>query len=225
MRPPLHPLLIFRFLPPLLFLLPFALLQASPAILTPETLIADPAHAPAWTALFAKLSPQKTRFSQFEEQRFFPFRKTPVILHGEIRLAPDRGLSLRYLGDQPHLVIVDQKGVLLRDADGRERAAPNDRRADAVTSALFAVLRFDLPALAREFTVHGTQQDDDWALAFDPHDANVAKFVGSIVVHGHADRLDHLEMFKSEKQHIDISLRDTQSDVVFTPDELRRYFR
>lgn len=200
-------------------------LAASPAILTPETVIADPAHDPAWRSLFDRLSPQKSRFSPFEEQRFFPFRKTPVILQGEIRIAPDRGLSLNYLGDKPHLVIVDAKGVLLRDAEGRERVAPADPRADAATGALFAVLRFDLPALARAFVVHGVQSGDDWALAFDPLDAAVAKLIGSIVVHGHADRLDHIQMFKSEKQHIDIAIRDTRDDVAFSPAELRRYFR
>ncbi len=120
--------------------------------------MADPAHDPAWTALFAKLSASKTRQSQFEERRYFPFRSTPVVLKGEIRIAPERGLSLRYLEPDRRILIVDDKGALMRDDEGRERAAPSDSRAQAVTAALVNVLRFDLPALQKSFVMYGRHE-------------------------------------------------------------------
>lgn len=215
-----------RLLFPLLALPLLAVAQVPPpASPAPDAVITDPAHDPAWQPLFDRLAAPRARFSAFEEARTFPFRKTPIVLHGEIRIVPGRGLSLHYDGDEPHVVIIDPQGVLLRDENGRDHAAPSDARSDAITSALFHVLRFDLAALAREFTIRGAETDDGWTLAFEPHDPEVAKFIGTISVAGHADLLDRIAMVKSERQRIDIALHDTQSDVIFTSDALRRYFR
>ena len=198
---------------------------ASPVVLSPDTVLADPAGDPAWRALFDRLSPEKNRVASFEERRTFPFRKTPVVLSGEIRLSPDHGLSLTYLGDKPHTVVVDRQGVLLRDARGRTRAAPADSRADTATSALFDILRFELPALARDFVIHGLRDGDAWALGFVPRDSSVVELLGSIVVHGEGARLDRIAMIKSDTQRIDIAIGETRADVVFSPEDLRRYFR
>src|SRR4051794_29498681 len=82
--------------------------------------IADAAHDPAWRELFAQLAPTRTRQSSFEERRYFPFRKEPTVLTGEIRIVPNLGLSLRYLTPEKRVLIADEKGLLMRDADGRE---------------------------------------------------------------------------------------------------------
>ena len=114
-----------RFLGPFLFLVSATLcLQAGePLTISPQTLLSDPAHDPAWSPLFTELAPDRTRQSNFEERRFFPFRQKPVVLKGEIRIVPDRGLSLRYLEPTPQTLIIDREGLLLRDDNGRERAA------------------------------------------------------------------------------------------------------
>jgi outer membrane lipoprotein-sorting protein len=202
-----------------------AALHASPVVMTPETVIADPVHNPAWRDLFARLSPRKNRYAHFEERRIFPFRNKPVVLTGELRLAPDRGLSLHYLGDKPHVIVVDRKGVLLRDGHGRERAAPSDGRAAAATSALFSVLSFDLPALAGQFEIHGLREGDGWTLGFSPRDPQLAELTGSVVVHGAGGRVERIEMAKSEQQRIEILLSDVKEDVAFSAEELQRYFR
>lgn len=215
----------FPFLLLVLVLAAGAPLAASPVVLSPDTVLADPAADPAWRELFDRLAPQKNRVAAFEERRTFPFRKTPVALRGEIRLSAAHGLSLTYLGDKPHTVVVDARGVLLRDARGRTRAAPADSRADTATSALFDILRFDLPALARDFVVHGLRDGEAWALGFVPRDAGIGQLLGSIVVHGQGARVARIEMIKSDTQRIDIAIGDTRDDVVFSPEELRRYFR
>jgi hypothetical protein len=191
----------------------------------PANLIADPVNDPAWRGLFEQLAPQKTRHSKFEERRIFPFRTTPVILTGEIRISPEHGLSLNYLGAKPQMVIVDQQGVLMRDARGRQRAAPNDSRADATTSALFQILRFDLPGLAKTFIIHGRRDGEMWTLGFEPRDPAIAGLLGRVVVQGENGRVDHIAMIKSEKQRIEISISDTQNDVTFSPEDLKRFFR
>jgi hypothetical protein len=215
-----------RFIPGLfLFLGCSAVLLAVELPLGPDTLVADPAHDPAWTGLFEKLAPNKTRFSLFEERRYFPFRKTPVVLKGEIRIVPERGLSLRYLEPERRVMIIDAKGVLMRDEKGRERAAPSDSRAQAVTSALVSVLRFDLAALEKSFAMHGRRAGEQWTLAFVPRDPALAETIGTLVVSGEAGKLERIEMNKSANQRIEILISETKEDVIFTGAVLDRFFR
>ena len=194
-------------------------------LISPETRLADPANDPAWRDLFTQLAPNKTRQSKFEELRYFPFRKTPTVLRGEIRIVPEVGLSLRYLEPEPRLLIVDQKGLLMRDDSGQDRAAPSDSRAQAATSALVHVLRFDLTALKKDFDVHGRREGKSWSLGFVPRDPNFANLLGVLTVSGEGSVLQKIEMIKSPTQRIEITVRDTQEDVLFTGDTLRRFFR
>lgn len=200
-------------------------LPATASLLSPETLLADPAHDPQWRALFDQLAPNKTRQSTFEERRYFPFRKTPILLQGEIRIVPQRGLSLRYLQPEERVLIIDDKGLLMRDSDGQERTAPSDSRAQAATSALVHILRFDLDALARDFVVHGQRDGEMWTLAFAPRDATFAELIGTLTVTGEQGALRKIEMIKSPTQRIEILIRDTREDVIFTGDTLKRFFR
>jgi outer membrane lipoprotein-sorting protein len=214
---------IFAFIVLLASLVPAR--SAAPTDTTTRNLIADPVNDPVWKEVFARLAPEKTRRSKFVERRIFPFRTTPILLTGEIRISPDRGLSIHYLGEKPQIVIIDQKGVLMRDERGQQRTAPADPRADAATAALFQVLRFDLPALAKSFTIHGRREGEAWFLGFEPRDPVVSNLIGSVIVQGVGGRVDKISMVRSEKQRIEISISDTKEDVTFEPEELKRFFR
>jgi hypothetical protein len=194
-------------------------------LVSPETRLTDPSNDPAWRELFARLALNKTRQSTFEERRYFPFRKAPVVLQGEIRMVPERGLSLRYLDPEPRILIVDGKGLLMRDNLGREQAAPSDSRAQAATTALVHVLRFDFEALKKEFEVYGRRKDATWTLAFAPRDPAFANLLGVLMVSGEQNALRKIEMIKTPTQRIEITIKETQEDVLFTADTLRRFFR
>jgi hypothetical protein len=194
-------------------------------LMSPEHQLNDPSGDPAWRDLFAQLAPNRTRQSSFEERRYFPFRREPVVLRGEIRLVPERGLSLRYLEPEPHVMIVDAQGVLMRGPDGRERTPPNDARAQAASSALVKILRFDVAALQRDFLVYGRRDGASWSMAFAPRDATLANLIGSVLVTGEAGIVATIEMIKSPTQRIEITLRDTRENLIFTGDTLRRFFR
>jgi hypothetical protein len=147
------------------------------------------------------------------------------VLKGEVRIVPELGLSLRYLEPEPRVMIVDEKGLLMRDRDGLDRPAPSDSRAQAATSALVSVLRFDLKSLERDFVVHGERDGAKWTLAFAPRDPNFASLLGVLVVQGEGGALKKIEMIKSATQRIEILIQDTKEDVLFTGDTLRRFFR
>lgn len=203
---------------------PFAR-AAEPLPLSPATLLADPANDPAWRDLFARLAPNKARQSKFEERRFFPFRKEPTVLTGEVRIVPELGLSLRYLTPEKSTLIADAKGLLIRDDQGRERTPPNDSRAQAATSALVRVLRFDLPALQKDFAVHGQRDGNAWTLTFVSRDPAFTTLLGTLTIRGQGHELRGISIVKSPAQRIEIAIRDTVEDVLFTGDTLRRFFR
>lgn len=194
-------------------------------LISPGTLLTDPAQDPAWRDLFVQLAPNKTRQSRFEERRTFPFRKEPIVLTGEIRIVPELGLSLRYLTPERRTLIVDARGLLMRDDQGRDRAPPNDSRAQAATSALVRVLRFDLAALQKDFAVHGRRKGAAWSLAFVARDPAFANLLGTLTVSGENAVLRTIEMTKSPTQRIEILIRDTVEDVLFTGDTVKRFFR
>jgi outer membrane lipoprotein-sorting protein len=189
------------------------------------TLITDAAHDPAWQDIFARLAPDKNRLSAFEERRYFSFRKTPVVLTGEIRIVPSRGLSLHYLTPESHIVIVDDQGLLLRDDQGRQRAVPADSRAQAATGTLVDVLRFNLPQLQKNFELRGRHDASGWTLTLAPRDPALAGGLTSLVVSGEGGRLRKIELINSPMQRIEILIGETHEDVVFPADVLARYFR
>ena len=199
--------------------------DSSRPVLEESHVLTQPAENPEWRELFTELSKPKNRTSRFEERRTFAFRDKPVVLKGEIRIHPQRGLSLSYSGPKAHVLIIDEKGVLMRDERGRERSAPDDSRARAATSALASILRFDLAALEKQFVIHGLREGDGWTLGFVPRDASLTNVLGTIVVHGKAAALDKIEMLKSDQERIEILITDTQSDVIFPMDVLKRFFR
>jgi len=203
----------------------FAQENASVAWISAETRLTDPANDPGWRDLMVRLAPHRTRQSSFEEKRYFPFKKAPVRLTGEIRIIPGRGLSLRYVSPEEQIMIVDAQGLLIRDRDGRERQVPSDRRAQAATAALVNVLRFDLVKLQLEFEVHGRREGAAWSMAFVPRDPNLATLLGVLAVSGEGDALTRIEMIKSQTQRIAIEVSETREAVLFTGDTIRRFFR
>lgn len=190
-----------------------------------ETRLADAARDPGWSELIGRLAPNKSRQSTFEERRYFPFRKTPVVLTGEIRIIPELGLSLRYLTPEERILVVDRQGILMRDNAGGDRAPPADSRAQAATSALVNVLQFDLGKLQQQFDVHGRRDGAAWTLAFVSRDPTFAQLLGTLSVSGVDATLTKIEMVKSPTQRIEIIVRDTREDVLFTGDTVRRFFR
>ena len=178
-----------------------------------------------WTALTAALQAQGNVAAPFTEHRYLPFKKIPVVFSGDMRLSTERGLSLHYTSPEDRLMIVDATGVLLRDDRGRSRELPADPRAQGATSAMLHVMRFDFPALAKDFDLYGRRDGDTWQLAFEPRDSELAGTVSRIIVSGTAAEVRKLEMRKSALQRIEILVGEVHTQVLFTPDDLKKFFR
>lgn len=181
----------------------------------------------AWRTRFKTLADQGCIHSQFTELRFLPIRKTPVILTGEMRLSPERGLSLHYLKPEESRIIIDSRGILIRDAGGRTRDVGSDPRARDATGILLQVLRFDLSVLSHDFMLYGAQEGIAWKVVLEPRPEAIARdgALGRIIVHGQEDAVLLIELRRSERQRIEIHVGDTRTGVTFTPEELTAYFR
>lgn len=207
----------------LLFIAPEHSSAADTAPLTaPEHRLDGAAHA--WSDLVEAFAANPDVTAAFTEHRFFPFKKAPVVLTGEVRVSHERGLSLSYLEPEPRIVIVDAQGVLIRARAG-ERAPPADPRAAAANRALLNILRFDFEALERDFELYGRRDCTEWSLALVPRTAQIKRSTGEIHVKGEGATIRRIEIRRTAKQRIEISMQAPHPPADFTPEELARYFR
>jgi len=209
----------------LLILLCAAALRAAEPPAEPGPVLAPGGNDAAWRPLFAALAANGAVMAAFTERRWFPVRDQPVVLEGEMRFSPERGLSLSYLQPERRMVIADAQGLVLRDARGRSRAVPAGPESAASLAALLPVMHFDLAALMRRFEVRAARAGTAWRLDFVPRDPAEARILGRLVVCGEDEVVRRLEFRRSEKQRIEIQLREARVRVVFSPEDLRRFFR
>jgi hypothetical protein len=196
-------------------------LRAAPIPLTAETRL-NPA-APAWQELAAKFARRGDITATFEERRVFPFRSEPVTLRGEVRVSATRGLSLHYTAPQERTIIIDGQGFLVRESKGGA-APPPDPRANAANEAMRSILRMDFAQLAAGYELHGQQDGDAWSLGLVPRDHGLRRAIGDIFVEGEGAAVRRIELRRSARQNITISIASPQP-ATFSEEEIRTYFR
>lgn len=187
----------------------------------PETRIR--AESPEWRELAARFARQPDGVATFEERRHFPFRKAAVAVNGVARVSRERGLSLHYSAPEERVVILDEQGVLVRDAQGRP--LPSDARAEAAQRALLHALRLDLAALEKDFELHGRRDGAHWSLALVPKAESMRRSVGNVFVAGEGVEVRTIELRRSARQRIEIALTVTQAPAKFSDEDVRRFFR
>jgi hypothetical protein len=113
----------------------------------------------------------------------------------------------------------------MRDDRGRQRAAPADNRAQAATSALFQIFKFDPQSLQNTFEIRGSREGSAWTLTFTPRQPSLSEVIGSVSVHGQEVHLDRIELNRADNQRIEILLHHTLDNVIFPADVVKRFFR
>jgi hypothetical protein len=194
---------------------------AADTLVTPEHRL--PPAAPAWRDLIAAFATNSDITADFTEQRFFPFKKAPVVLQGEVRVSSARGLSLHYRSPDERTVILDDQGVLIRAPAG-EKAPPPDPRAAAANAALLNILRFDLAALEQDFELYGSRDVTAWTLGLVPRTDALRRSVGRISVQGGGAAINRIEIRRTERQAIIIRIGAPRPGA-FAPEELKQFFR
>lgn len=176
-----------------------------------------------WRARLAALATPRTLSAAFTESRFTPLKKKPVIVTGIVRIDRSRGLSLAYDQRRAPVVILDERGLLLRHPDGREQAAPPEAETDL--RLLHALFAFDLATLEKSYALAATAADDGgWALTFTRLPDSKATY-RELVLAGADARLTAITLAKTATLKTEIILDPPQVDPVFTAADLARYFR
>lgn len=183
-----------------------------------------PPAAPAWSDLIGAFAGNPDITADFTEQRFFPFKKEPVELRGEVRVSKPHGLSLHYTAPEVRTVILDDRGVLIRAPAG-EKTPPADPRAAAANAALLKVLRFDFAALEQDFELYGRREGTTWTLALLPRTDALRRSVGRLTVTGDGAAISRIEIRRTARQAILIAIAPPRSVTAFTAEELKQFFR
>lgn len=176
-----------------------------------------------WEERLAALTTPQTLSAAFTEYRHTPLKKKPVVVGGMVRIARNRGLSLSYDTPGAPLVILDEKGLLLRHRDGREQSAPTEAEPDL--RLLHALFLFDLEALEQSYTY--TLEGDpaaSWTLTFSRRPESTSTY-RVLTLSGDADGLRGIALVKTPNLRTDIDLAPPALNPGFSPDELTRYFR
>ncbi|MFT3868091.1 MAG: outer membrane lipoprotein carrier protein LolA [Nibricoccus sp.] len=179
----------------------------------------------AWLPLFAELGARRSVVSEFTEHRWFPFKKIPVVLKGVMRLSPELGMSLGYTDPEKRTIVIDSRGLLLRDQNSHQREIPVDPNSPAATTALLPILNFDWQKLDQAFQVYAVREGDEWRLDFVPRDAQLASTLGRITALGSGNMMRQLEFRRSAMQRVEIFIGETRQGMEFTPEEKKAYFR
>lgn len=179
---------------------------------------------PGWAELFASLANKKDTIADFTERRVFAFRKEATELAGEVRVSGPHGISLNYTEPEKRMVVLDDDGVLVRDATG-EKALSSKRRDTAANAVLLDVLRFDFVALEESFEIFGRTESGAWELALVPRTNAIRRSVGQITVAGEGSAIRRIELRRSVKSFIEITINPPRDAPPFTPEELGTYFR
>ena len=183
-----------------------------------------PPAAASWSDLTGAFAKNGDVTADFTERRHFPFKREPVVLAGEVRVSPARGLSLHYLTPDERTVILDDQGVLIRVAAG-QKAPPADPRAAAANRALLHVLRFDLAGLEQDFELYGRREDGEWELTLVPRTEALQRSVGRITAAGAGPTIRRIEIRRTEKQAIEIEIAPPRAQTPFPAEEVKAFFR
>lgn len=179
---------------------------------------------PGWAELFETLANKEDTIADFTERRVFAFHREATKLAGEVRVSGPHGISLHYTEPEQRIVVLDDDGVLMRDAGG-EKALSSKRRDAAANAVLLDVLRFDFVALEESFEIFGRRENDAWELALVPRTDAIRRSVGRITIEGEASAIRRIELRRSAKSYIEIAIATPRETPPFTPEELGTYFR
>jgi len=207
-------------------ILPVLLLALAALAALPDRASAEPYASeltPAARARLENLARPRIVVAEFTESRHTPLKKKPVVVSGIVRIDRSRGLSLAYDQAGSPVVILDEKGLLLRRADGREQPAPPEAADDL--RLLHALFVFDLATLEKSYALAATESADGaWTLSFTRR-PDVAATYRELTLAGDAAHLTRIVLAKTPNLHTDIDLKPPQLDVTFSSEDLARYFR
>ena len=177
--------------------------------------------------MFHRLAHDHSETMSFAETRTFTISKNPLKQTGTLRSSKDFGLSLAYEGAKPHVIIVDDKGLIERQPDGHERqvTVADHPELGTLTDLYLNLLRGNADKLFAYADVYFTGTAQVWQMGLVPHDANLAKRVGKVIVSGGGRDIQQLENVLPNGESRTLDFGKPERNPVYPPDVVQTYFR
>lgn len=177
--------------------------------------------------VFHRLAHDRTESMSFAETRTFLISKNPLRQNGTLRSSKDHGLSLSYESAKPHVIIVDDKGLIERQPDGRERqvTVADHPELGTLTDLYLNLLRGNADRLFAYADVFFTGNAQVWQMGLVPHDASLAKRVGKVVVSGGGRDILKLENLLPNGESRTLDFGKVERNPEYTADVIKTYFR
>jgi hypothetical protein len=177
--------------------------------------------------VFRRLAHDQSAMIPFTESRQFAISKQPIRQTGVLRSSKDHGLSMAYDGAKPHVLVVDDKGLIDRQPDGHERqvSIADHPELAGLTDLYLNLLRgnseklFDFAEVYFTGTVHG------WQLGLIPKDSAMAKRTGRVVIDGSAREMHQIENMSPNGDTRILDLGAVDRNPKFSADAINTYFR
>ena len=176
--------------------------------------------------VFHRLAHDQTETMPFTETRTFAISKNPLRAAGTLRSSKENGLSLSYESPKPHVIIVDDKGLIDRQP-GHERqiTVADHPELSALTDLYLNLLRGNVDKLFDYADVYFTARDQTWELGLVSHDANVARRVGKVTISGGGRSIRRLENLLPNGESRVLDLGRIERNPKYPPDVIQMYFR
>ncbi len=177
--------------------------------------------------MFHRLAHDRTESIPFTETRTFAISKNPLRQSGNLRSGKDYGLSLSYESAKPHVIIVDDKGLIERQPDGHERqvTVADHPELGTLTDLYLNLLRGNADKLFAYADVYFTGTAQVWQMGLVPHDATLAKRVGKVVVSGGGRDILRLENVLPNGESRTLEFGKVERNPVYPPEVIQTYFR
>ena len=177
--------------------------------------------------VFHRLAHDKTESMSFTESRAFAISKNPLKQNGTLRSSKENGLSLSYESAKPHVIIVDDKGLIDRQPGGHERqvTVADHPELGTLTDLYLNLLRGNADKLFAYADVFFTGGDHNWQMGLSPHDPGLAKRVGKVVVSGGGRDIERIENLLPDGGTRTLEFGRAVRNPKYTPEETQMYFR
>lgn len=161
----------------------------------------------------------------FNEQRFFSFRKVPVELEGVLRIWEDHGVSIVY-PEKRTGIVADETGVLLRkySKDGGFRQKSGGSGESDTMNLLKAAFEFDRVALEEAFEMDWQNGGEQWSIGLTPRDPEEKKIERLLII-GTGEAVVKIEMSFAGDRRIEIQPQEEIGLERFSEEDERLYFR
>ncbi len=221
---------VFAAAPVLLAELPFEAPTATTAaaVYASSNRVMDAAKLPlALRAVFSRLAEADTAVIPFIETRRMGIIKRPVELSGTMRYSRKAGLSIAYEQPKPRVLIIDDFGIIERQADGRERRmASSDRPEIGVLTDIYLNLLRGRPAgLFAASEVYFSGNARGWQIGLIPKDEKLRRHAGRVLIGGEGREIAQISNLLENGDLRTLRLSKSEIDAKFSSSVYQSFFR